>query len=32
MARLDKSAHSLLLAELLGGLWITLKYFFKKNR
>jgi NADH-quinone oxidoreductase subunit I len=29
MAFLDRSARSLLLAELVEGLWLTLKYMFK---
>lgn len=30
MASLDRIARSLLLAEFLSGLWLTLQYFFKK--
>ncbi|HCP01466.1 MAG: NADH-quinone oxidoreductase subunit NuoI [Alphaproteobacteria bacterium] len=29
MAMLDRTARSLLLAEIIAGLWLTLKYFFK---
>jgi NADH-quinone oxidoreductase subunit I len=29
MASLDRSARSILLAELVSGMWLTLKYFFK---
>ena len=28
--RLDQAARSFLLAELVGGFWLTLKYMFKK--
>ncbi|HUT48053.1 MAG TPA: NADH-quinone oxidoreductase subunit NuoI [Alphaproteobacteria bacterium] len=29
MAAFDRSARSILLAELASGMWLTLKYFFK---
>jgi len=29
MAVLDRSARTILLAELVSGMWLTLKYFFK---
>ena len=29
MAFIDRTARSLLLSELLSGLWLTLKYFFR---
>jgi len=29
MASIDRSARSILLAELASGMWLTLKYFFK---
>ena len=29
MASLDRAARSLLLGELLSGMWLTLKYFFR---
>jgi NADH-quinone oxidoreductase subunit I len=29
MTVLDRSARSILLAELVSGMWLTLKYFFK---
>ena len=29
MAYLDRSAKSVFLSELFGGMWLTLKYFFK---
>ena len=29
MAMLDRAARSLLLGELLSGMWLTLKYFFR---
>jgi len=29
MAALDRSARTILLAELVSGMWLTLKYFFK---
>jgi NADH-quinone oxidoreductase subunit I len=29
MATLDRSARTILLAELFSGMWLTLKYFFK---
>ena len=29
MASLDRSARTILLAELVSGMWLTLKYFFK---
>lgn len=29
MAFIDRTARSLLLSELVGGLWLTLKYFFR---
>ena len=29
MAFIDRTARSLLLSELLGGMWLTLKYFFR---
>jgi NADH-quinone oxidoreductase subunit I len=29
MAVLDRAARSLLLSELIGGMWVTLRYFFK---
>ena len=29
MATLDRTARSFLLAELLGGMWTTLKFFFR---
>ncbi len=29
MSLLDRAARSLLLSELLGGMWLTLKYFFR---
>ena len=31
MATLDRAARSLLLSELLGGMWLTLKYFFRRK-
>ena len=31
MAALDRAARSLLLSELVGGLWLTLKYFFRRK-
>ena len=31
MAFLDRTARSLLLSELVGGMALTLKYFFKKK-
>ena len=31
MASLDRAARSLLLSELLGGMWLTLKYFFRRK-
>src|SRR5271170_4289255 len=30
MASLDRTARSLLLAEFVSGMWMTLRYFFKK--
>ncbi len=30
MASLDRTARSLLLTELVSGMWMTLKYFFKR--
>ena len=29
MSFIDRSAHTLLLRELLSGLWLTLRYFFR---
>jgi NADH-quinone oxidoreductase subunit I len=29
MATLDRSARTILLAELVSGMWLTLRYFFK---
>ena len=29
MAMLDRTARSLLLLEIVAGMWLTLKYFFK---
>ena len=29
MASIDRSARTILLAELVSGMWLTLKYFFK---
>ncbi len=29
MAFLDRTARSMLLGELVGGLWLTLRYFFR---
>ena len=31
MASIDRAARSLLLSELLGGMWLTLKYFFRRK-
>jgi len=31
MASLDRAARSLLLSELVSGLWLTLKYFFRRK-
>ncbi len=31
MATIDRAARSLLLSELLGGMWLTLKYFFRRK-
>jgi NADH-quinone oxidoreductase subunit I len=31
MATLDRAARSLLLGELVSGLWLTLKYFFRRK-
>ena len=31
MATLDRAARSLLLSELVSGLWLTLKYFFRRK-
>ncbi len=30
MAMLDRSARSLLLYELVSGMWLTLRYMFKR--
>ena len=31
MASIDRAARSLLLSELLSGMWLTLKYFFRRK-
>ena len=31
MASIDRAARSLLLSELVSGLWLTLKYFFRRK-
>ncbi|WP_421994389.1 NADH-quinone oxidoreductase subunit NuoI [Roseococcus sp.] len=31
MTTLDRYARSFLLAELVGGMWLTLKYFFRRK-
>src|SRR5436309_15903936 len=31
MASLDRAARSLLLGELVSGMWLTLKYFFRRK-
>ena len=31
MAFLDRTARSLVLSELVGGMWLTLRYFFKQK-
>ncbi len=31
MSTIDRAARSLLLSELLGGMWLTLKYFFRRK-
>jgi NADH-quinone oxidoreductase subunit I len=31
MTTLDRFARSFLLAELVGGMWLTLKYFFRRK-
>ncbi len=31
MAFLDRTARSLLLSELISGMWLTLKYFFRQK-
>jgi len=31
MASIDRAARSLLLSELVSGMWLTLKYFFRRK-